>query len=412
MNTQKGIAPLIIALIVAVVLGGGYAVVKTNPGLAKKLGMEKQVEKKVTNTSEISAQGIVVDNNMENLDIGAYLQIKGSDGEGDIFVVYKPFVDRKESVCLNKVDAFAIGVGTLVEVKGIKIEERDGVKPKSLMISTCESLEYYIRDISDETANWKTYKNEKYGFEFKYPKDWTVNDTSKGADYATFQYSVFPRCGSDRECFGELIQIALRKKSFNEYIWDPYFSKKSAYTLDGKAGFVIINSLSGSGGSIYVFEKDGKAFTIDVGSTNDFATGTEEKNLNKEVNQILSSFKFTEKHIPTAPTSEQQSVIDYLQANITSIIKAKPILGSTKWHFYNIVFYPSNKILVSFEDGHITGGFLGSYTINGSRVSVKYTEEVINTGDEAKRLSEKYNLVSEESVKYKKTPNSGFELTE
>ncbi|MDO8482707.1 MAG: hypothetical protein Q7S86_02725 [bacterium] len=45
-NYQKGIAPIIIALIVAVVLGGGYAVVKTSPGIAQKLGMEKEVEKK------------------------------------------------------------------------------------------------------------------------------------------------------------------------------------------------------------------------------------------------------------------------------------------------------------------------------------------------------------------------------
>jgi len=26
--------------------------------------------------------------------------------------------------------------------------------------------------LKDETANWKTYRNEEYGFEIKYPKDW------------------------------------------------------------------------------------------------------------------------------------------------------------------------------------------------------------------------------------------------
>ncbi len=30
----------------------------------------------------------------------------------------------------------------------------------------------------DETADWKTYKNEEYGFEVKYPKDWEVVEDS------------------------------------------------------------------------------------------------------------------------------------------------------------------------------------------------------------------------------------------
>ncbi|MDO8482708.1 MAG: hypothetical protein Q7S86_02730 [bacterium] len=43
---KQGIAPIIIALIIALLAGGGYAVVKTNTGIAKKLGIPKQVEKK------------------------------------------------------------------------------------------------------------------------------------------------------------------------------------------------------------------------------------------------------------------------------------------------------------------------------------------------------------------------------
>lgn len=31
--------------------------------------------------------------------------------------------------------------------------------------------------IADETSDWKTYRNEEYGFEFKYPANWEVSMT-------------------------------------------------------------------------------------------------------------------------------------------------------------------------------------------------------------------------------------------
>ena len=37
---------------------------------------------------------------------------------------------------------------------------------------TIKEKELVEEKIEDETANWKTYRNEEYGYEIKYPKDW------------------------------------------------------------------------------------------------------------------------------------------------------------------------------------------------------------------------------------------------
>lgn len=36
----------------------------------------------------------------------------------------------------------------------------------------------FLGTVEDETADWKTYRNEEYGFEFKYPVDWITKESS------------------------------------------------------------------------------------------------------------------------------------------------------------------------------------------------------------------------------------------
>jgi len=44
-------------------------------------------------------------------------------------------------------------------------------------IPSSQPLEIKIPEkVKDETANWKTYRNEEYGFEFKYPKDYNIRE--------------------------------------------------------------------------------------------------------------------------------------------------------------------------------------------------------------------------------------------
>lgn len=37
--------------------------------------------------------------------------------------------------------------------------------------------------VKDETADWKTYRNEEYGFEVKYPNNWKIIEGPSGSDF-------------------------------------------------------------------------------------------------------------------------------------------------------------------------------------------------------------------------------------
>lgn len=51
-----------------------------------------------------------------------------------------------------------------------------------------------VKEITDETANWKTYTSSKYGFEISYPGDWKFDsNTSNGKDGFFITYSESTR---------------------------------------------------------------------------------------------------------------------------------------------------------------------------------------------------------------------------
>ena len=105
---------------------------------------------------------------------------------------------------------FIISIGAATCIVLIKLNQPIRKLPSSCI--TTRSI-----TPTDETANWQTYTNEKYGFSFKYPKGWisvkkdAILDSANWV--ATFQSSDFNNSDRGIISSGERIKLEVQSPS-------------------------------------------------------------------------------------------------------------------------------------------------------------------------------------------------------
>lgn len=141
--------------------------------------------------------------------------------------------------------------------------------------------------LPNPTANWKTYKNEEFGFELKYPsEEWEIVEEKAIEDYSNI-VRLSPKVNGGRSDAPEIgIAIAHRsldqEKEKREKNGIKYNYTK--ITIAGRDGY--------SSGLLQGYEGVGKEVLISANNIQTFIVSTQ--NAINIFDQILSTFQFTQ----------------------------------------------------------------------------------------------------------------------
>lgn len=152
---------------------------------------------------------------------------------------------------------------------------RYGERPPLLPINQQQD-----ESIETDTSTWKTYRNEQYGFEVKYPANWT---------HRMDENSVFIDDGNYHEGTGFAIGIKMANKSaealYNEILqkYGPDITSSRRITLAGENGWELLRkSVYGDDEIIVVIPHNSQALSITRGKGG----------YSLSHDEILSTFRF------------------------------------------------------------------------------------------------------------------------
>lgn len=200
----------------------------------------------------------------------------------------------------------AIFVFLAVSVTGAYLLGKQSVKTGSKITPTSSLLPTVTKPVStitinnttDETSNWKIYKNEKYKFSVKFPNSWTERISIN-------ENNVLAYLNSD-ETFGQ------SSEPIKYYVWITYENKLPTVDLErdflGKNIIYKTTKLPSRLGALNVYITKNHQDYIMLGLTpydKENPVYPSQNKYEEIFNKMLSSFKFLDDIVSKAPTSEE-----------------------------------------------------------------------------------------------------------